>query len=197
MNPDGGPLARSRASVTNLLYWELFMKFVKTLLAIMLAGAAGSAVAVVPGDLGNLTGQTISIGNSFAPSSAINDVYIFDIMPESAVVGTAVTINLDIPSFPGQEFAIENFGIAFKDSLGTTIIDDFQTSITDYTLSIIANLPAALDYKFVVTGNVTGTLGGSYGGVLQAVPVPEAESYTLMLAGLGLVGFMVSRRRAV
>jgi hypothetical protein len=187
----------TRASVTNLLYWELFMKFVKTLLAIMMAGAAGSAIAVGPGDLGNLTGQTVSIGNSFLPSSIINDVYIFDIMPESATVGTAVTINLNIPNFPGQEFAIENFGIAFKDSLGATIVDDIQTSITDYTLSVFANLPAAIDYSFVVTGNVTGTLGGSYGGVLQAVPVPEAESYTLMLAGLGLIGFMVSRRRAI
>jgi hypothetical protein len=26
-------------------------------------------------------------------------------------------------------------------------------------------------------------------------PVPEAETYAMMLAGLGLVGFMVSRRR--
>ena len=34
-------------------------------------------------------------------------------------------------------------------------------------------------------------------GNLYLAPVPEAETYALMLAGLGLVGWMVRRRRAV
>lgn len=173
------------------------MKLIQTLLTLALAGSMGSAIAVGPSDLGNLTGQTINIGNSFGAGAIFSDVYTFDIAPESATVGTAVTINLNIPQFAGEEFAIENFGVAFKDNLGTTIISDIQTTLTDYTVSIFANLPAALDYTFVVSGNVTGTLGGSYGGVLQAVAVPEAETYAMMLAGLGLVGFMVSRRRSV
>ncbi|MDA8254128.1 MAG: FxDxF family PEP-CTERM protein [Betaproteobacteria bacterium] len=171
------------------------MKLVQTLLALALAGAMGSAAAVGPSDLGNLSGLTVSIGNSFSAVAAFSDEYIFDIMPESATAGTAVTINLDIPQFDGQEFAIENFTVAFKDSLNNIIVSDFQASLTDYTLSVFANLPAALDYKFVVSGNVTGTLGGSYGGVLQAVPIPEAKSYAMMLAGLGLIGFTVLRRR--
>jgi hypothetical protein len=170
----------------------------KALLGLLLAGFTGTVAAVGPSDLGNLSGQTISIGNSFAAGSSFNDEYTFDILPASATVGTAVTINLDIPQFAGQEFAIENFAVAFEDNLGATIVSDVQMSAGDYTLSIFANLPAANDYVFVVSGNVTGTLGGSYGGVLQAVPapVPEAESYSLLLAGLGLVGFIVSRRRA-
>lgn len=171
------------------------MKCVQTMLAFALAGAMGSAAAVGPGDLGNLTGQTINIGNSFAAGAVFNDEYVFDIMPESATVGTAVTINLDIPQFVGQEFGIQDFAVAFKDSLNNVIVSDIQTSLTDYTLSVFANLPAALDYRFTVAGNVTGTLGGSYGGVLQAVPVPETKTYALMLAGLGLVGFTVLRRR--
>ena len=173
------------------------MKLFQTLLALMLAGAMGSAAAVSPGNLGNLTGQTFSIGNTFDAGAVFSDEYIFDIMPESATVGTAVTINLDIPQFSGQEFAIENFAVAFKNNLGSTIVSDIQATLTDYTVSIYADLPAALGYKFVVSGNVTGTLGGSYGGVLQAVPVPEAKSYAMMLAGLGLVGFTVLRRRSM
>jgi hypothetical protein len=31
---------------------------------------------------------------------------------------------------------------------------------------------------------------------VQAVPVPEAETYAMMLAGLGLVGFAARRRAA-
>jgi hypothetical protein len=169
----------------------------KALLGLLLAGFTGTAAAVGPSDLGNLSGQTVSIGNSFVAGAAFSDKYTFDILPASATVGTAVTINLDIPQFAGQEFAIENFAVAFEDSLGATIVSDVQTSATDYMLSVFASLPAANDYTFVVSGNVTGTLGGSYGGVLQAVPapVPEAEAYAMLLVGLGLVGVMVSRRR--
>jgi hypothetical protein len=157
----------------------------------------GSAIAVGPSDLGNLTGQTVNIGNTFLAGAAFSDEYIFDIMPASATVGTAVTITLDIPQFSGQEFAIDNFAVAFENSAGVTLISDVQTSATDFVVSIFANLPAALDYKFVVSGNVTGTLGGSYGGVLQAVavPVPEAKTYGMLLAGLGMIGTMVLRRR--
>lgn len=171
------------------------MKFVQTLLAIALASAAGSAAAVGPGHLGNLSGNTVSIGNSFLPMSTFSDVYTFDIMPLSSVAGTAVSIELDLPSIPGNEFSISNFKIEFRDSANNVIAFDTPTASNDYTLDLEANLPAAMGYKFVVSGNVTGTLGGSYGGALAAAPVPEAETYAMLLAGLGLVGFMVSRRR--
>ncbi|MFZ5574895.1 MAG: FxDxF family PEP-CTERM protein [Pseudomonadota bacterium] len=172
------------------------MKFVQTLLAFALASAAGSAAAVGPSYLGNLAGNTVSIGNNFMPGATINDVYSFDIMPLSAVAGTAVSIELNLPSFPGAEFSISNFKIEFRDSLNNLIAQDTPTAPNDYTLDLNALLPAAMGYQFVVSGNVTGTLGGSYGGALAAAPVPEAETYAMMLAGLGLVGFMVSRRRS-
>ena len=44
-----------------------------------------------------------------------------------------------------------------------------------------------------VTVTVTGTNGGSYAGVLNLTPIPEAETYAIFLAGLGLMGF-ISRR---
>jgi hypothetical protein len=37
----------------------------------------------------------------------------------------------------------------------------------------------------------------SNGTLTYAAPIPEAETYALMLAGLGLVGFMARRRKAV
>lgn len=167
----------------------------KALLGLMLAGFMGSAAAVGPGFLGNLSGQSVSVGNTFASNSLIYDVYIFDIMPESAAVGTVVTINLDIPLFPGVEFAIANFGVAFKDSFNNTIVTDVQTSVNDLTVSVFANLSSATGYQFVVSGDATGTLGGSYGGVLAAAPVPEPKDWMLMLAGIGLIGMMVGRGR--
>jgi hypothetical protein len=179
------------------LIWEVYMKLVQALLALALAGAMGSAAAasaVGPGYLGNLTGQSISIGNGFAAGALINDLYTFDILPQSATAGTAVTISLD---FGGQTaFAISNFKIAFEDSANNVIT--FNDTPVNNALSISANLPAASGYQFVVTGDATGTLGGSYGGALAAVAasVPEAKTYGMMLAGLGLVGFVVYRRAA-
>lgn len=76
--------------------------------------------------------------------------------------------------------------VAFYDALGGLIAYDTLTGPTD-TLAVYATFPAALDYKFVVSGDVTGTLGGSYGGVVQLLTVPETESWVLLLAGLGIL----------
>ncbi|SFW30085.1 FxDxF family PEP-CTERM protein [Nitrosovibrio sp. Nv17] len=48
-----------------------------------------------------------------------------------------------------------------------------------------------------VVGETEGTLGGLYNGAISVSPVPEAETYAMLLAGLGLMGAMVRRRNAV
>jgi len=61
------------------------------------------------------------------------------------------------------------------------------------TRRFVATLPANIGYKFVVSGDVTGNFGGSYGGVLQALPAPEPETHTMLLAGLCLMGAILRR----
>ena len=171
----------------------------KILLGLLLVGSVSIAHAAGiqgPGDLGTLNGA-VSIGNSFASNATISDVYIFDIASTSATVGTLVTINFDVPAFPGTEYAISNFTAAFWDSSNTMIAMDTQSSPTDNLVTVSTTLAPGLDYEFRVTGNVTGSLGGSYGGVLAAAPIPEANTYAMMLAGLGLLGFRVMRRRSI
>jgi PEP-CTERM motif len=46
-----------------------------------------------------------------------------------------------------------------------------------------------------VTGTKTGA-GANFNGQLVLTPVPEPETYALMLAGLGAIGFMASRRKS-
>jgi len=49
-------------------------------------------------------------------------------------------------------------------------------------------------YWLYVTGTKTGV--ASYNGSISAIsPVPEAETYSMMLAGLGLMGFVARRRK--
>lgn len=167
----------------------------RPLAAAVLAGASCIAHAVGPGPLGDLSGQTVSIGSSFAPGVAFSDIYTFDLASFSSVAGTAVTLELDLPTSPGTEFRITDFAIAFYDAANTLIAQDVATAPDDYTLSLSAMLPAATGYRFVVSGNVTGTLGGSYGGVLAAAPVPEPETWAMLLAGLGLTGWFARRGR--
>lgn len=60
------------------------------------------------------------------------------------------------------------------------------------------------EFRVEIAGNAVGTgqvIGGhstygSYDFSIQAAPVPEPETYALMLGGLGAIGFML-RRRAV
>lgn len=57
-------------------------------------------------------------------------------------------------------------------------------------------LLASGDYFLSVTGTaVKSVVPSTYTVALSAVPVPEPETYALFAAGLGIVGFVASRRR--
>jgi len=45
------------------------------------------------------------------------------------------------------------------------------------------------------TTDAGGGRNSTYSGTLNITPVPEPETYALMLAGLGAIGFMARRRR--
>ena len=159
----------------------------KSLLGLILAGYIGSAAAVGPGPLGTLTGAPVVIGNYISAGGLFSDLYTFTLDAPSSTIGTAISFNLNTPLYPGPEFKIKNFMVALLDSTGTFTYDSDNKTVT-------ANLLPG-DYQFIVSGKVTGKFGGVYGGVLAATPIPEAKNYTMILAGLGLVGFAVARRR--
>ena len=177
------------------------MKFIQSLLALALAGSMGSAVAVGPGYLGDLVGQTYTITNTINGfNTPIADVYDFDIGSlVSETVATAVKVSLSFGGSSTPIYNINNFAITLKDTNGFQYAFDNSFNALG-ELELTATLaPSALGapgfYQFLVTGTTSGSAGGVYLGALSAQAVPEAETYGMMLAGLGLVGFMVSRRR--
>lgn len=50
------------------------------------------------------------------------------------------------------------------------------------------------NYKLVVTGTTQGVLGGSYEIKATTLPVPEPETWGMLLVGLGLVGYRLRQK---
>jgi hypothetical protein len=62
--------------------------------------------------------------------------------------------------------------------------------------SISADNLAAGDYYLQVNGTMVSDTGASFGGAVMLAPVPEPETYGMMLGGLGILGFLARRRKA-
>ncbi len=64
--------------------------------------------------------------------------------------------------------------------------------------SVITDAPL-LDthiYELIVTGDYSGSSEfGSYAGNIAISPIPEPETYAMLLVGLGLIGFAARRRK--
>jgi hypothetical protein len=166
------------------------MKLSKTLTAIALAVAASASMAdTFTGPIDLSSGNAI-FGRSDA-TGAFTDTYTFTLGASSLLNGTGTSValldqDLDFTSLVIQTAA--NVTVAsFAGNLGT---DMFEF----YTLAPTAL--AAGSYKLVVTG-INSVSRASYAGTLAvaAAPVPEPETYALLLAGLGAVGFVASRRK--
>jgi hypothetical protein len=81
---------------------------------------------------------------------------------------------------------------AIGDDLGMYFLA--QTSGATFPISI-KNSPSTYSAIYQVGSPVFANLDMNGNLMIAAAPVPEAETYAMMLAGLGLVGFMVARRR--
>lgn len=103
------------------------------------------------------------------------------------------------------EFSICKFTVSVLniDGLTAEIFDSSNTSYATFTpvgdedhLTLPANTPFTTgDYTLKIGGDVTGILGGSYTISAVTAPVPEPETWGMLLAGLGLVGLRMRQRR--
>jgi len=93
----------------------------------------------------------------------------------------------DVLSFDSVTFSGNGVSIS-----GNRIIwDGFSLAAIEAPVNLVAGV-----YSITVTGNSLSVSSGySVDSTLAVSPVPEPSSIALMLGGLGLVGFMVARRK--
>ncbi|URI09623.1 PEP-CTERM sorting domain-containing protein [Aquincola tertiaricarbonis] len=91
------------------------------------------------------------------------------------------------------------FQLALWELTGGSTVSSFSfvqvTGAKDLATSWLGTVAADND-PFAQKYTLTQWSNGAYQDVLQAVPVPEPETYALMLAGLGAIGLIARRRKA-
>lgn len=155
----------------------------KLIAAAAVLAVSGSAFAVGPGSLGAIDNMPTFIGNTVG-TGIFQDIYTFSIVNPGAIGGSVTASNF-------FNYNILGLAVSLVDSSLTQV--GFDNTPVNFTFSGLS----AGTYALNVIGFASGTSGGVYGGsfVVATAPVPEPETYALMLAGLGVVGFMASRRR--
>jgi len=149
---------------------------------------------------------TLTYGNTFASAASgttFFDDFIFTI-PDGSANSVTSSINLDsILGLSNLQARMYSGSTHYTgpvapgtlvEAWGTTVNYSPTVSATTVVLNPISLLAGT--YTLQIRGTVTGSSGGSYAGVLNvAQPVPEPESYAMLVAGLGLMGFMSRRRK--
>jgi len=125
------------------------------------------------------------------------DTFTFYIDSDSTELNATAS---DSVTLLGQLFGFNNvdFTSATIDGIDLTITttsDSSEAEAIDFSLS-------AGEHTLIITGDVSGSSPYNYNLDLSPIAasvvssVPEPSTYALMLAGLGLVGFVARRRKA-
>lgn len=125
-----------------------------------------------------------------ALSGSFTEIFNFTL---SAPTTSLSTIALSVESSPFFGIGEDSIVFLYKEN---GAVDKFLSAYSFGTLFTANNLLAG-DYYYKVTGTTTGTLGGVLAltsTTAPITPVPEADTYAMMLAGLGMLGLMAKRR---
>jgi hypothetical protein len=176
------------SAATIRLIKENLMKLKSLAAGALLAAASFSAFAATK-DLGTLdsTGYDTSSEFSvkFAKNAVINDTWFFTIdVPSATSFGAQQT-------FAASTAAISNFGgeLVGYGAFGPAVISGDQQNLS------WSGALAAGTYEVHIWGTAL-IKNTQYTATVSALPVPEPETYGMMLGGLALVGAVAARRKA-
>lgn len=163
--------------------------------AVVGLAAAGHAQAVTTA-LGAVSiGVPLAFGGLAAPGAFL-DFFTFTLPPNG---GSGYNIS-NFTFLPVQYNTVfTNFNLVRNldgiiGSADDTVVAS-STAVGASNMSLTFAASTGGNYYLSVIGLSNGTLGGIYNGAISVSAVPEPETYALMLAGIGVIGFMAVRRR--
>ncbi|MDP2031740.1 MAG: FxDxF family PEP-CTERM protein [Thiobacillus sp.] len=163
---------------------------------LMMAGGANASVSLALTDTDYLGafGAPTTWGETFSVTSTgtINHSLTFDITTP-LYAGSGVS---DIPlSFFSIDFTnITGLSAAIYDSSNALYTTFVQNGDPDHLILPDSSFFAIGNYTLKVGGNSVGTNGAFYSVAAVTVPVPEPETWAMLLAGLGLVGLRLRQK---
>lgn len=172
------------------------MKLKSMMLATMLAGSVFGNVYA-----GTIDGVTTPDILLVANDPAQPNFYSGEFGRTPLTAGAFTDVYTFLPSLTDGSLAsgtLSNIRLGSSGNLNITSVMLNDVSYTKLSSSYWELTDAVLGAG-PLTLTVIGTLsqGGSYAGTLNVLlaPVPEAETYAMMVGGLGLLGFMARRRK--
>ncbi len=160
------------------------MKKLLSTLALAAGLVASSGAGAATYNLGTLPVGVTQFGVNQVMGS-FSDTIDFSLSNLSTLSAGVGTLNFSLGGSPFKN--ITGLDLTLYTAGGTDL-----GSGTDITLHNLA----AGSYYAIISGTANGSAGGEYGGAIAVSPVPEADSMAMLVAGLGLLGYVVSRRKA-
>jgi hypothetical protein len=118
-------------------------------------------------------------------SGAVFDTFSFSLGSDSTLTSSVIA---NPGSFVGAAYSLYSAGL--DGVMGGT--DDAFVGAWSFNTANTVTLDTG-SYYYSVLGGATGSSAYAISSV--AAPVPEPETYALLGAGLGIIGFVASRRR--
>jgi len=168
------------------------MKFKSLAVSAALVVAGSVAQAAVVGDIGPLMSSTTITGNALvAPTTWFDDQFTFSLSVASVVQSNVVTLLGNITP-AGYNIVTAGADLTFGTWDDALVVGHGFSGTSTPNFDTLA----AGTYAFTVFGKNNAAVSVyALGASAVAVPVPEPETYAMLAAGLGIVGFVASRRR--
>lgn len=170
----------------------MIKKLAVALAAVAAVGGAGATTTAL---------GPVSVGvpvpfSGFAAGPTFLDIFTFT-LPANGGSGYSVTDFTLLPAMFNTaltSFALVSNADGIIGNADDLVVASAFAAGAD-TLSLTYGASAGGSYYLSVSGITTGSQGGIYNGAISVAAVPEPETYAMMLAGLGALGFLASRRR--
>ena len=163
----------------------------KPLIAALALGVTGVAAHAADTDWG--THDLLESALSLTSGGVFNDIFTFELGVASTVASSISSVGSITPALYGI------FSVGADGLIGTTD-DGLASSAYSWSFggapTVNTAVLAAGQYYYAVFGVANGAAAYSLNSAATATPVPEPETYALLLGGLGVVGFVARRRRA-